>query len=388
MSAQDRTTHSYAKRLPQGTLSSGNMVTSIYRTGIIVMGLLSAFLAACTGASAQWSRQKQTTHQLDEVATMAMPQNFVARPDESNRTPDYSTYYFRRTYKSHLNGQTSYAEEMTVVLLAPDLPRERLERMLTAGDFSGMGRDPGMGQADENGRHWLVREITYERHPVTEPSLLIRVDDAARGMVVTWRGFKKEYSVEDAKKNLSALLSSISVSPKLADDFATRRSWARSGWESAYAANTKAAREVLAEFKLTLPSIDSMSRQGKWRVYLDDLRPQQLHIVHELPSITLPDAPFRIIEPVTYFKYMQKMWFQDNQGQESDRLPLVGQKLLAPEFVDQERVYFYQMSAVDMWKTYTGPNEFAELLRKTIKDMMEKNAKLLKNGFIAGDAEP
>jgi len=174
-----------------------------------------------------------------------------------------------------------------------------------------MGRTPGLGEADAAGRRWLVRETVYERHPVTEPSWLMRVDDVKRGLGVTWRGFKKQYTLDEAKTNLSALVSAVSVSPAIADDFTTRRSWARLGWEAAYAAYSRAAATVLTEFKLTLPGADAMMRQDKWRVYLDDQRPQQLHIAHELAVLTVPEGPFRLTEKVTYYHYMQQQLLPD-----------------------------------------------------------------------------
>lgn len=357
-------------------------------TGIIVMGFLSAILAACSGASAQWARQKQTTHQLDAIATVSLPQKFVFRDNETVQTPDYNSYNFRRTNDSHINGTTSYAEEMTVTVVAPDFPRERFDRVLSEGALSWMGKSPGLGEAAADGRRWLMRETVYESHPVKEPSWQVRVDDAKRGLVVTWRGFKKQYTLDDAKTNLSALVSAISVSPTIADDFATRRSWARTGWETAYAVNSRVAATVLAEFKLALPGADAMTREGKWRVYLDDQRPQQLHIAHELAILTLPEGPFRLTEKVTYYHYMQQRWVQENQGKESDMLPAGGQRLMAPEFEEQSKKYFYQIRAVDMWRTYPSEGEFADVLRNLLKSMLASHTKLLRDGFISGDAEP
>lgn len=351
------------------------------------MGLVSFIIAACTGASSNWARQKQTSHQLGNVASLSLPAKFFSRNDEDEQTPDYSSHYYRKTNDTHINGQTSYAEEMTVTVVAPDLPPDRFDRLLATGELAGFGRNPGLGEADADGRRWLVREVVYERHPVTEPSWQVRVDDQKRGLVIQWRGFRKHYTLEQAKTNLTELLASITISPALADDFAKRRSWARSGWEAAFAANSAAAKTVLGEFKLELPASGAMTQSGKWRLYLDDLRPQQLHIVHELAALTLPDGPFRIIKPVTYFKYMQQRWVQENQGQESDKLPEGGKKLISSDLRDTTKIYFYQMTAIDMWKTYAG-DEFAPELRKTLRSMIAKHEALLKDGFIAGDAEP
>lgn len=352
------------------------------------MGLFATFWAACTGASAQWARQKQTAHQLDAIATVSLPQKFITDGYEPERTPDRVDYRYRRVNDTHINGMTSYAEELTISMIAPDLPAVRFDRILRIGEIAGMNRNPGLGEADADGRRWIVREVTYERHPVTEPSWLVRVDDNKRGIVLTWRGFKKQYTLDEAKLNLTALVSSIAVSPTIADYFATRRSWQRSGWETAYTVNSRVAAAVLAEFKLNLPATDSMARQDKWRLYLDDERPQQLHVVHELAALTVPDGPFRTTEPVTFYKYMQQRWIQENQGKESDLLAENGQLLMAPEFSDTGKVYFYQMKAVDLWRTYSSEQEFADMLRTMLKSIEREHAKLLRDGFIAGDAAP
>jgi len=67
----------------------------------------------------------------------------------------------------------------------------------------------------------------------------------------------------------------------------------------------------------------------------------KLHVIQELATIALPEAPFRTSEKVTFYKYQQAHWYQDNQGKESELLPLSAQHALTAEFTDQKRVYFF-----------------------------------------------
>lgn len=351
------------------------------------MGLLASLIAACTGASAQWSRQSPTQVALDGVAQIMLPKGLKLL-ERTTRTPDYLEYNFEKVNDTHINGTTSYAEEMVVVLFAPDFPRERFDADLANGLITFIGRSPGAGDPGANGLRWKVREIVYDRHPVKEPSWQIRVDNRERGIVVNWRGFKKTYTLEQAKSNLTELIEKMSVSNSLLADFQTRRSWAPSGWEKAYAANLAVAKAVLAEKQLSLAATDSLAIKGQWRLYVDSERPQQLHVIHQLAVLKVPEAPFRTNAPVTFYKYMQERWFQENQGTQSDMLPLKGQAAIAPQHTDREKIYFYQMQAVDLWKTYASDKEFGDMLRALLKKMETDHTRLLRDGFIDGDAEP
>lgn len=352
------------------------------------MGLLGTLLAACTGASQQWSRQATVEFALDGIGRVVLPKTMNDNADPTARTPDYNVYNFRKPYKSHLNGQSSIAENLSVYVFAPDFPRARFDAMLTEGQVSGFGKNPGSGTDGEHGLRWLVQEITYERSPVVEPSWNIRVDDRERGLVVTWRGFKKHYTLAQAKDNLASLFDRITINAGLAADFASRRSWPVSGWEASYATNLRVAKSVLAEKQFSLEQTDSIASKGLWSFYLDDERPQQLHVIHALTAMTMPDFPFRLTEPVTYYKYMQSRWYQDNQGQESDLLPPKAQSALARNFTDRARIYFFQMTAVDLWKAYPSEVEFANTLRALLRKVETEHTRLLRDGFIAGDAEP
>lgn len=69
-------------------------------------------------------------------------------------------------------------------------------------------------------------------------------------------------------------------------------------------------------------------------------------------------------------------------------LPPKAQSALARNFTDRARIYFFQMTAVDLWKAYPSEVEFANILRALLRKMETDHTRLLRDGFIAGDAEP
>lgn len=358
----------------------------------IVVGLSTLFLAACAGSSANWSSQKQTVHALDSVAQLSIPATLRDLPDRTERTADWVSYHFRKPYKSHLNGMSSYSEALSVVLFAPDLPRERMDSLLANGMPRlwelGWGRHPGLGVPGDASLRWLVSEQNYDRHPVLEPSWYVRVDDRAKGIVIGWRGFKKDYTLEQAKSNIVALHGALRVEGNLARDFDSRRSWVGDAWKASYAKNMRVLTSVLAEEQLVPASVGTMARKGDWRVFIDDERPQQLYLMQLLAGIALPDGPIDLLAPVTYYKYMQQRWVQENQGGGGGMLPEYGQQALATEFTSTERRYFYRIRTIDLWRAYASEAEFAKLVRATLRELKDESARLRRDGFIGGDAEP
>lgn len=357
----------------------------------LAMGLLASLLAACARTTSAWARQPQTVHTLDAVVRVTVPSALALDERVTERTGDWRAYQFRRPYRSHLNGQTSWAEVLGVGVVAPDLPRERLDALLATGALRlpelGWGREPGLGAADEAGLRWLVQEQTYDRDPVHEPSWSIRVDDRAAGIVIGWRGFKKHYTLEAAKANLRALHASVRVQGDLLQSFATSRSWSGDDWRGAYADNLAVVREVMRERSLPLAAAGAIARQGAWRIAIDDERPQRLHVAHAIAALSLPDGPFAITEPVTYFQNWSGHWRQENQGGEGGRLPESLQRAMRVELTDPEQVYFFRIRSVNLWQRY-APGELAASLRAALRETEAEALRWREGGFIAADAAP
>lgn len=368
------------------------------------MGLLSALLAACAGspaaAATSWSRESQVVHDLDSIVRVTLPKSLLAVPDRTTREADHIAFHFRKPYKSHMNGTSSYAEALNIVLFAPDFPRTRFDSVLADGgpmlyDVA-FGRAPGLGTPTsgtpdannvDEGLRWLVREATYERSPVSEPSWYLRVDDRAKGVMIAWRGFKSQYTLDAARANMRQLMRGLEVSPTLAASFVPRRSWGSADWQSAYARNLATITALMQEEGFQSANIGVLSAKGAFRLLVDDERPQRLHVIHEIAGLALPDGPFRLTEPVTAYRFYQNRWNQDNQGGDGVQLPPVGAQALARAFPDTGKVYFYRIRAIDLWTVY-GDGELAALVRRTMKETAADAVRFRRDGFIAGDAEP
>lgn len=88
---------------------------------IYSMGLLASLLAACTGASAQWSKQSPKQIDLDGVARASLPKDFLF--DRGDTTPDFTRQWYHKVYKTHINGTTSYSEDLGIVVYASEIGR-------------------------------------------------------------------------------------------------------------------------------------------------------------------------------------------------------------------------------------------------------------------------
>ncbi|MDF1502774.1 hypothetical protein [Roseisolibacter sp. H3M3-2] len=357
----------------------------------LAMGLLATLLAACGRATGVWARQPHTVHALDGVVRVAVPAALAIDDRVTERGADWRAYQFRRPYRSHLNGQTSWAEVLGVAVVAPDLPRERLDALLAAGALRlpelGWGPRPGLGVLDDAGLRWLVQEQTYDRDPVHEPSWAIRVDDPAAGIVIGWRGFKKHYTLEAARANLRALHASVRIDGDLQRSFASRWSWSGDAWRRDFPENLAVVRAVLRERSLAVGAPGALARQGAWRVAVDDERPQRLHLMHAVAALALPEGPFRTTEPVTYFQRWSGRWRQDNQGSEGGLLPESLLDAMRAELTDPEQVHFFRVRSLDLWRRY-APGELAASLRAALRDTEAEAVRWRRDGFIAADAAP
>ncbi len=356
------------------------------------MGLFSTLLAACARSTGVWSSASSEVHTFDGLVRMSVPKGLRNEADRNEATVDYRAYHFSKVNDTHINGTTSYSESMSVVFFAPDLPRDRMDALVSSAKPAlndlWWGPTPGLGTDDGHGRFWLSDQKTYERHPVTEPSWYVRVYDRSAGVLIGWRGFSKTYTLEQAKANLETFRNAISVTGNLSADFASRRTWPVSGWEAPYQQNLATVRQVLGELSLPIGDAGKIARRGAWRLAVDQERPQQLQLVYFIAALQLPDGPFRTTERVTYFRVQQGRWRQWSQHHESGTLPESLEAQLATEFADRDKVYFYRIRSVDLWQAHADQRAFAASIRAMIKTTETECARWLKDGFIAGDAEP
>jgi hypothetical protein len=164
----------------------------------------------------------------------------------------------------------------------------------------------------------------------------------------------------------------------------------RSSAASSRAITVQTLSDSLRALHMPSATLGVMTRDTTWRVFVavDSARDRtlQLYLIHPVANLVLPDGPFELLAPLTYFRFEDERWRQSTQDRGGVRLPAAVSAALATEFTDRERVYFYRVRVVDV--SEAGERVASVPLRRTAHDMAGEVARLRKAGFIGGDAEP
>jgi hypothetical protein len=139
---------------------------------------------------------------------------------------------------------------------------------------------------------------------------------------------------------------------------------------------------------LTMPDAVAgvMTRDSTWRVFAEADSTRRLYLIHPVANLVLPDGPFELQAPLTYFQFENGQWRQSTQDRGGVTLPSPVAAALATEFSDRERVYFYRIRIVDAGQA-DGPAANVSL-RALAQEVTNEVARLRKGGFIGADAEP
>ncbi len=164
----------------------------------------------------------------------------------------------------------------------------------------------------------------------------------------------------------------------------------RSSAASSRAGALETLSDSLRALHMPPASLGAMTRDTTWRVFaaVDSARDRtlQLYLIHPVANLVLPDGPFELLAPLTYFRFENERWLQSTQDRGGVLLPAVVSAALATEFTDRERVYFYRVRVIDVREA--GERVARVPLRRTSHDMAGEVARLRKAGFIGADAEP
>ncbi|MGC4051259.1 MAG: hypothetical protein QM757_18015 [Paludibaculum sp.] len=340
--------------------------------------------------SRNWTELKQTSIDLDSLASVKVPADLKYDADATTRNGDTAQFQFRRVNDTHLNGQTSYAETMLITIAAPDLDHASFDAQKRKGSFD-VTRPSGPGQSSTDGPlQWEIFETVYERHPVKEPAYYLRLTDAEAGVAITWLGYQKQYTVEQAQANLKYLRGTITVAPTRAGYFEKLREYKTSSRAEDSARNLALLSSAFQELGYPPAVVGSWTRHGPWRYIIDSGRPQQLHMVLPIHHLRMPDGPFDMKGPLTSFKFIQnKYWWQNNQGRGGGLIPQDLMAGFAEEMTDKEDIYFCSIRALNLWKAYPGEgNPLLTELRTVIAQAEKLKAEFFSKGLIGGDAEP
>ncbi len=98
-----------------------------------MMGLFSLFgLLACAGRRRAWSPGKLVDVDLEGIARLAVPKDLKYRAASPDWSDDRVVFELSRVNDTHLSGQTSNAEYVSLTLIAPDLPEDRFHKQSQA----------------------------------------------------------------------------------------------------------------------------------------------------------------------------------------------------------------------------------------------------------------
>ncbi|MBN9657205.1 MAG: hypothetical protein J0H49_03455 [Acidobacteria bacterium] len=337
-----------------------------------------------------WADLKQTTVDLDGLASVKVPTDLRYDSEAIQHHGDTAQFQFRRVNDTHLNGQTSYAETMVITIAAPDLDRATFEAQRRKGAFD-VTKPQAAGETSTEGPlQWEVFQTVYERDPVREPAHYVRLTDADAGLVITWLGYQKQYSVEQARANLKYLRSTIAIAPARAEYFEKLRDYKTSSRTADAARNLDLLASGLKELGFPPASVGQWTRHGAWRYTIDNGRPQQFHLVLPINHMRMPDGAFELKGPLTSFKFIQnKYWWQNNQGRGGGLIPQDVLPGFVEEMTDREDVYFFSIHGLNLWKAYPSEgNPLLTELRGVIAEAEKLKAEFFSKGLIGGDAEP
>ena len=266
---------------------------------------------------------------LSDLGQVIVRSDLRIDPDWERSTGDSTKFEFRRVNDTHINGQTSYAEDMQLTLFAEDLEWERI--------------DP-TGDVD-----WKITNEVYERHPVTEPSWRIVHLNREKRAIINWRGFRKHYDLPAAKQYVQRIMDSITITGNRREHFAAHRDWPANTWQQNHTANVVALERIFGK----LPQGQWQS-EGIWHFTIDTERPRHFVLIRRIAKTPKPDGPMDFRGPITRFNFVGDYLRQDNQGSGGGKLPPYLLEPFRKEFDDPTAAYYYSIQTLNLWQPHAS----------------------------------
>jgi hypothetical protein len=256
-----------------------------------------------------------------------LDKKFRFRADQTDREPTHLRFHFTLVNDTHLNGQTSYAEELTL-----SVPAQPCRFPLKASS--------AVQTLTEGSIEFQYAMAQYDRDPVHEAVIVGCLTNHAKSRTLSWYGFAKRYKAEAAKEYLMRIDASLEVDPISEAKWEEYRAWAANGWMEANFANKPKLIAALERQGFDLPyqpyigALSTWQRKDGASVAIDGERPAHLHFVQAAST-----------NPTTTLRFEAGRWRQSGSVQISaDLLPEFAEKL------DKTRTHNFRVCRFNLWQ--------------------------------------
>lgn len=340
-------------------------MTVVTVVGVIGLAAAGVLLLGCFRRERVWQEVA-----LGNLGRARLPADLRLEPTEEQATQDYAAFAFQRVKDTHINGQTSYAEQTQLTIFAEDLEWERIERGTHDFGFATIARrakDDAVEEGTDGPLRWKITREIYERHPVTEPSWRVLLLHREKRVLLDWRGFRKQYDLEAAKRNARQMMESVVVSGDRKAYFGARRDWPADTWETNYAENVASLQAIFGEL-----TEGQWRTDGPWRFAIDQERPRRFVLMRRLGKTEKPDGPMDFRGPVTRYSFLQDYPRQDNQGSDGGLLSREMLEGMRKDFEDPAAFYYYSIQTLNLWKHHDSIDAEVTEMRRKFDELLKK----------------
>lgn len=256
-----------------------------------------------------------------------LDKKFRFRADQTDREPTHLQFHFTLVNDTHLNGQTSYAEHLTL-----SVPAQPCRFPLQATS--------AIQTVSEGSVAFQYAAAQYDRDPVHEPAIVACLTNHAKSRTLSWYGFAKRYKPEAAKQYLMRIDASLEVDSIPNTRWEDYKKWGGNGWMEAYFANKPKLIAALEAQGLDLPlqpyigALSTWQRKDGVSVAIDGERPAHLHFVQTVAT-----------NPTTTLRFEAGRWRQSGAVHISaDLLPEFAEKL------DKKQRHNFRVCRFNLWQ--------------------------------------
>lgn len=253
-----------------------------------------------------------------------LDKKFRHRADQNDHEPTYKAFHFTRVNDTHLNGQTSYAEQLVL-----STPAQACKFQLNP-----------TGAITEATPNFRFAAAQYDRDPVHVPAIVACLTNKAQNRSLSWYGFAKHYTPESAHKYLAQIDATLDLDPIPPAIFEESQRWSGNAWMEAYFQNKPKLIEALEKQGLDLPfqpdigALSTWQRKADIAAAIDGERPAHLHFVQAAGT-----------KPTTTLRFEAGRWRQSGSVKISaDLLPEFAEKL------DKSKSHSYKVCRFNLWQ--------------------------------------